>query len=581
MRSPLRRPIVPLAFIALGASASAQFDTVNYERSEFYLPSTTLDPVSRIDDGYLFGALDGVTDVAVLFGDRVMVLKDPGCQRHRIEIAPDTNDLAICSMASASDVIFTVGTTGLGAWSWDGTSFTDLSGTKNLTHPDWVGATRIGCADLNGDGTEDLFGLAADGLQILTSTKSERPWANTNTMTPGPAIVALEAIQWDGVGDMEFAIRTQTTLAIIDSLNSVVFSEVLPEGGGLLAVMDRIGTTQQLVLADSGLIGSASRTLEARGAGSSHTALDLGQRPIVSMEVGHIDGSSGNAVEDLILSYGDTNEVGLFRGLPYLGAVEFVDTFAQQTLPVRKLAGTTGAAPYMHLVDLDGDRTVGEQGDMDLIYSSDGLNEVIKYSNETTSAASFTFARDGVDVGVNSVTGEMEFTLTLLAPTAGSWDRAKVRVQRQRRFDFLLDDAYLREYSEPLTGGQLTLTVPTGRTGWFEDIYFLEIRGARGPISAPEVGPAAVIGFGVPESLRERETYHPSGGGAWSAAVWIGANDPLFSFPVRPIVVLGDRNPLFPIFGDAYTYPNVLGGAREAGGGSTGGPVLPPFPPFP
>ncbi len=179
------------------------------------------------------------------------------------------------------------------------------------------------------------------------------------------------------------------------------------------------------------------------------------------------------------------------------------------------------------------------------------------------------------------MTGEMEFTLTLLAPTAGSWDRAKVRVQRQRRFDFLLDDAYLREYSEPLTGGQLTLTVPTGRTGWFEDIYFLEIRGARGPISAPEVGPAAVIGFGVPESLRERETYHPSGGGAWSAAVWIGANDPLFSFPVRPIVVLGDRNPLFPIFGDAYTYPNVLEGAREAGGGSTGGPVLPPFPPFP
>ena len=582
MNPRLNLLLAATALLGSSAPATAQFDTPDHKTYEFFNPTGTLPPVQRIESGHLFGVSDSVADLVVLFGDRAMVLQDPGSRQARYELPTSATQLAVWPSATSGDLILTVGPTGLHSWQWNGSTFFDRAENHNQTYPIWVAAKQVACADLDGNGVGDVFGVGSDGRQVLLSTDINQPWATAQSFTLGPMIQSIRAIQWNDDAALELVMRTPFYMVVTDLLGTVLYFDQIPDGGGLLAVVDDPSSSRQLALVFKGGPASPTQFLETRGRGITPSVLDLGVRTVAAIEVGQLNASSDSlGVQDLVLSFADAPELGLFSGALGTGGVSFTAMSPTPLLAVRSPAGPTGPAPMVHLVDLDGDGELGNAGDLDMVYSPNDRNEVVMYFNEDRGHDAYSCQWTETQVGVDAL-DELYYILNVNRPLAGIWDRILVSIWRLGRFDYLTASAPHAEFSVPLSGNLAEIRVDTMRSTWFQDIYFLELRPAIGPASAPTLGPSTVLFCGLGESLSARRDLYAGQAGDWTLASWIGAVDFDFAWDYVPVEVAGIPNPLFPINPVAFNYGGSdQEGPTNPGGGSGGGPILPPFPPGP
>lgn len=186
---------------------------------------------------------DAVTDVALIKGGSAVYAHDPGKLGSFLEIQSGVNDLDVIRGASPEGrgAVVVVDAVGLrGYWLADGaTSFSSIL----IDSSAWAGATLVKAADLDGDGDDDVIGLAADGMTLLTCFANGPP----GSFSPGPSrtltslVSAIEPIRWDADLPLEIACLTAVGVEIVQPNGTVIVVATNQVPGGVMTAIAETG----------------------------------------------------------------------------------------------------------------------------------------------------------------------------------------------------------------------------------------------------------------------------------------------------------------------------------------------------
>ena len=167
-----------------------------------------------------FRGLAHPLDVAILEGGRLWTLQAPG-QQHILarasELSPVRSysalDIEPALSPGAADRAIVSHEDGLTAFEWDET-LSRLSPAHSLSQHALVrNACEIQVTVLP-SGQHALSGLASDGLTFFYGFLSGTAFSVVSSFPAAGPVLDWKVIQWDGVGDPEFAVRTQAGVSI-------------------------------------------------------------------------------------------------------------------------------------------------------------------------------------------------------------------------------------------------------------------------------------------------------------------------------------------------------------------------------
>ncbi len=191
---------------------------------------------------------DAIPDAALQRGGSIVYVLGVGVYSVTDALPGSFNDLAVYEVDASSgpDCLATVDASGLKLWGFDPDPFADeFGGTA------WAGATHVRAADLDGDGDQDIVGVASDGVSILrlirNASGSPAPFTAAAAFTAPAIIVDVSPAQWDGSGGAEVLLLTEAGLYVFDDGPAVtlVVSIASPDTAGGLATLERAGSNDR------------------------------------------------------------------------------------------------------------------------------------------------------------------------------------------------------------------------------------------------------------------------------------------------------------------------------------------------
>lgn len=177
--------------LAASASIFAQSPMVVFAPAE----RATL-PLATPQDGVtVAGNFDGnfLADSVSIVGGSLRFTHDLQFDRSVVSLPIAANDVSRRRVSNQSDEFVSVGASGLVVGRWDneatyiGNNWEGLVQNTVSTSSDWTGATLVRCADLDGDGDEDVVALTAGGTKLISAM------ADSSGLTEGPTHILTNA----------------------------------------------------------------------------------------------------------------------------------------------------------------------------------------------------------------------------------------------------------------------------------------------------------------------------------------------------------------------------------------------------
>lgn len=345
-----------------------------------YAPSNLFDwPASGYGSGSNFqrvvaGNFSGSTDVdgkavVVHVDDELDVLWGVNYQTSIVTLGwTPVSEQLIADIAVLPDGIAT-GKDGLLVSDADGLHLVELQGgssytsTALFTGNPWTGVKRVQAADIDGDGTNEITGIASDGVTVLKAKKTSGSWATTSFVAPG-AVLDFEAFEWTQVlAGKELAVLMADRLAIFRYDGTLLRSFWHTSAHGQVARV-RVGGTSDVLAWSRLASGSGDPELVTvrLNTASSGQPLEFDVcGATIEVDPVTLSGAdyNGDGLDDLLLTY-EEDETGVVAvctgqsGWYDLGNSDYYDT-----LPL--VPGTIGVGTGNDCIpffgDLDGDAT--------------------------------------------------------------------------------------------------------------------------------------------------------------------------------------------------------------------------------
>jgi hypothetical protein len=474
---------LPVIALFLGFSAAASPAGFGQSIAPFQGVKHVTDWPTSIGASGSFGRADSGSftpdlypDVVQLDGSQPVLLVDIDLGFAPIVIPVSANDVATLSGGHPAglDAVAVVSAAGLELWWWD----SGLSGlvSQSLNTTTWAGAGTVRTADLDADGDQDLYGVAADGITVLTLLAgSGGSYVAGSSFVAPTAVDALEAVLWDADAPRELAVMTALGVEVreLDGTLINTFAAALP--GGALCVLGQSGQSQERLAWITDHTGSGCQLLMTLSPLGSGDIIDLGTLGAVAMVPTDYD-LDGD--DDVLISHRysyDLLRIENQRSPANPTGPTFIDDPSEmQTF----YADTPGAAPQNEawpvIADLDND------GDDDVAFAGEKYEKYIVFRGEAVLEDDQCVSVTPTEYVVTSPGSHGQLDLTLDAPLTtdpGATD-LEIVVRRQASSTSDMDSLAVGLQSVPLPASwpaPISIQIPEGDCA-FTAAYHIEIR---------------------------------------------------------------------------------------------------------
>lgn len=209
-----RRSVGLLVVAVLQGAAAGQTDftwpQLEVEASRWPTTVASGTPFDALEPGYASDDLRVDADVLALRAGELVLLHQFLRFDGVVPVASGVTDaLIVPDAAGGRDVILAADASGLRSFRWDpsgtGTFLTAVEGSAA-----WSQATALAF-----DGVDTVYGVDATGDQVLRLSWSGGAGTDLAAI-PTDDLLEVLPIEWDGQGSEELALRTSTTLSIVD-----------------------------------------------------------------------------------------------------------------------------------------------------------------------------------------------------------------------------------------------------------------------------------------------------------------------------------------------------------------------------
>ncbi len=422
---------------------------------------------------------DAIPDAVVLDGLEPVVLidADPRFAPFELPLAALDLDRVRGAGPGGRDALAVVDAGGLRLVRFDPPSWSFV--VDPIAAGAWAGARKVRAADLNGDGLDDLLGVAADGSTLLQLLAQGSP---ATFQSGGSAATAFEVrqmctLQWNADPGLEVAVLSNWGIQVLEPEGTLLaqWPAVMP--GGTMARLRQAGqATDRLAWITAWAPPAQQWLMTLAPGGAVNDLLDLGALDAFAAVGGDYD-LDGD--DDLLVSHHFSNELIWFenqRGSSNPLGPSFA--LLQQQMTLFRVgppgAGATLNQAWPVVDDLDSD------GDLDLLYAAETSMTLELLRGEEVAEQAFVPSPTSGTWQVTSPSAPGHLILSFAAPPTLHPQATHLEVDVWRRPSLsgafeasgILHQELALPASWPL---QLDLALPETGLG-FPRIYAIELR---------------------------------------------------------------------------------------------------------
>lgn len=416
---------------------------------------------------------DGVVDVAILHGQRLILLDSPDRYLAGARMLVGVTSFAVATDASLGrDVALALDGAGLKRCY---VSLPDL-GLKSdtLATGAWKLARWVRARNEPGSEAALVAALTQDMLSVLL-LEFDAGWNATALPEIGFGGTGIDAtlVDWDGDGELEIAFLTPVGLGILERDGAVIASFAQPVTGGQVVVLREAWSSAERVALLHSPDNGLTQLLTVLGAAGAEASLDLSGLAVVGMAAGDIDGDGD---EDLALSMRSSRELLIqpnLRSASSTGAA----TFAAGTEVRLPMGDRTLTAPENHTLPVLGDLDL--DGDVDAFLAMEDERRVFVHRSqvvvESTQRPVPSEAAYELDASGQFGTFSVDFQAPL-APPRGMTHYEVLVWHQHSAFGNVDSTAFARQLVPFVPGAPLSLQVVLPETAlYFRDLYPIEV----------------------------------------------------------------------------------------------------------
>ncbi len=170
----------------------------------------------------------------------LLFLLSPAVGAATLLLSDTANDFDFQPGSPAGRIV-TVDSTGLKRLAWTGVGPSFFASETVSTATEWLNASLVRVADLDGAGPGDFVGVAADRRTVILRSDGG---AGVQTVLVNTAddVIELLPVQWIQGGGQEVAILTSTSLSVCSNAGLILASFTLATPGNSLATVVPVGT---------------------------------------------------------------------------------------------------------------------------------------------------------------------------------------------------------------------------------------------------------------------------------------------------------------------------------------------------
>lgn len=323
---------------------------------------------------------DGIRDVVSLKGSTAVLVYGPAQHEAFHALAGEWQDLEVLARLGpdGQDVLATVGAAGL-ALHW----LPRAAGEFTCADPggdSWSGTARLRRCDWNGDGWDDLVGLAADRRTVLVKTAiggggAPPELADEAGFSVPWDVLEFEPCEFDGVPGLELAAVTEKGLRVYahDGKQILHVRDWFP--GDVMAVIRVKEQPQDRIAWMTRAPNGVDEWLTVVDAGGYEPPLNLG--PILPRALVAVDWN-GDGADDLAASVASSQQLAVFIQQPPGGTTFALGpgAFGALDLAPAPAAPALENQAWPAAADFDGD------GDSDLLMAVEGAGYLRMFTSK-------------------------------------------------------------------------------------------------------------------------------------------------------------------------------------------------------
>lgn len=498
MNSRIRTWKIAAASLALAASVAQAQQVQEFEGVYHSYPwpaeLSSPGPFTRSAAGDVDG--DSVPDVIVLDGTQPVVFfatDEWFCPMPSSVVA---NDLAFVRPSAGIEVgdLAVAGPGGL--WRVWYQASTESLASINVDSGAWAGAKVVVAADTDGDGDDDLVGIAADGTTVLRKQNNGASgFSSLPSYVAASPATDVVALQWDYDTPLEIALLCVTGVDVLDHDGSPTAAWTHPSTGGAIARLRQVGQPRDRLVWVTVWAPPAQQLLMVLAQGGASDVVDLGALDTVAIECGDYDLDND---DDLMISHRFSHELIWLRnertpsnpnGPSFSANPDGTKLF--RVGPPQTGAPQNDARPLLR--DLDQD------GDLDVFFAVESSMEIEVMRGEAHGEASYRPSVPTANFQTPSGSAPGVLTLQIAPPVVAdtTQDELEVELWRKASVSTWIDqDRVARVFANVPTSGtaSVALDIPE-TTATFLDVYLVQVR------TVDRNAQGEVVARGVPRNL--------------------------------------------------------------------------------